>query len=184
VPVILRHDVVGTPTLLARRAAYRAAGERFDARFARLYDWEMTIRLALEGSVGFLAVRDAAYRTHGRQSSAEPEGRAPEYLAVFEHADALVAERAPGLRLPRGERARLLAGFRLSVAVDAATKGRAGEAARMLAAAVRGWPPALFERRVLATLSAILLGGPGRRVVAAARLRAHQRRVAPDEPSA
>jgi hypothetical protein len=70
-PLILRRDLVATPTLIARRAAYSAAGRRFDERFPRLYDWEMSIRLGLEGAAGFLPVRDAAYRSHGAQSSAE-----------------------------------------------------------------------------------------------------------------
>lgn len=181
-PLILRRDLVSTPTLVARRAAYRSAGQRFDERFPRLYDWEMAIRLALEGSAGFLAVRDAAYRTHAVQSSTEPEGRAPEYPAVFEHADALVAARAPDLRLSERERARLRSGFRCSVALDAATSGRSGDAVGSLAAAVRDRPLAAIDRRVLATLGAIPLGPPGRRALAAARRRAHARRARPDEP--
>ncbi len=180
-PLILRRDLVATPTLMVRRAAYASAGDRFDERFPRLYDWEMSIRLALAGAAGFLPVRDAAYRSHGAQSSAVPEGRAPEYLAVFEHADALVAERAPACRLPEAERRRLLSGFRLSVALDCATSGRPRDAAQSLASALRERPLRVVDRRVLATLGAMLLGSPGRRAVAAARRQAHTRRARPEE---
>ncbi len=180
-PMLLRHDLVSTPTLMVRRAAYAAAGGRFDERFPRLYDWEMAIRLGLEGAAGFLAVRDAAYRYHGAQSSASPEGRAPEYLAVFEHGDALVAERIPDARLPDRERRRFSSGYRLSVALDSASAGRSREAAGKLASAIWIRPLGLLDRRVPATLGAILLGPPGRRAVAAARRRAHSRRARPEE---
>ena len=180
-PLVLRDDLVSTPTLMVRRAAYTAAGGRFDERFPRLYDWEMSIRLGLEGAAGFLPVRDAAYRSHEAQSSATPVGRAPEYLAVFEHGDALVAERVPAARLPERERRRLRSGYRLSVALDSASSGRSREAARSLASAIGIRPLALLDRRVPATLGAILLGPPGRRVVAAARRRAHMRRARPEE---
>jgi glycosyltransferase involved in cell wall biosynthesis len=180
-PMILRRDLVATPTLMARRAAYASAGQAFDTRFPRLYDWEMSVRLGLEGAAGFLAVRDAAYRSHGAQSSAAPDGRAPEYLAVFEHADALVAERAPECRLPERERRRLSSGFRLSVALDSAASGRSRDAARSLAAALRVRPLSVLDRRVPATLLAMLLGPPGRRALAAARRRVYVRRATPEE---
>ena len=182
VPMVLRHDLVDTPTVLVRRSAYEDAGARFDERFPHLYDWEMAIRLGLVSNAGFLATWDAAYRWHGAQSYMDPN-RAAEYLGVFEAGGRLVAERAPHLALPASETARLRAGYRLSVALDELGAGRRREAARQTGAALRARPLAALDRRVPAIAAGVVLGRPGRRAVAALRRVLRRRAARPDVPA-
>ena len=182
VPIVLREDIVDTPTVLVRRSAYESAGPWFDERFPHLYDWEIWIRLGLVSSAGFLATWDAAYRWHGEQSSAE-RFRAWEYLGVFDEGTRLVTERAPELNLAPREQTRLRAGYRLSMAIDELTAGRRRPALRNTLSALRMRPLSVTDHRLPAVFVGMVFGGPGRRAVAALRRFRYQRSVRPDESS-
>jgi GT2 family glycosyltransferase len=178
-PLILRHDVVATPTVLVRRSAYDAAGPYFDERFPHLYDWEVSIRLGLVASVGVLAEWDACYRWHGEQSATE-SFRAREYLGVFQKGDRLAAERVPELRVPETERRRTEARLLVSVALDDVAAGRPRAALRELAGALRTSPRVAADRRVPAALAGALLGRRARAAVVRMRARAFERSTRPD----
>ena len=66
VPLLLRHNLIGMPTVLVRRSAYEAVGPAFDEE-TLYFDYQMWLRLALRFPVGYLAVWDASYRVHDRQ---------------------------------------------------------------------------------------------------------------------
>ena len=65
-PLLLRHNLIGMPTVLVRRSAYEAVGPAFDEHTV-YFDYQMWLRLALRFPVGYLAVWDASYRVHDRQ---------------------------------------------------------------------------------------------------------------------
>jgi glycosyltransferase involved in cell wall biosynthesis len=179
VPIVLREDIVDTPTVLVRRSAYESVGAWFDEGIPHLYDWEIWIRLGLASNAGFLATWDASYRWHGAQSSAERH-RAWEYLEVFENGCRLVAERAPELSLPPREQTRLRAGYRLSMALDELAAGRRRPALRNGLAALRLRPLAVLDRRTPAVLAGLVLGRGARRAMAALRRLRFRRGARPD----
>jgi hypothetical protein len=184
VPMLLKANPVGTPTVLVRREAYDAAGPAFDARFPSIYDYEMWLRIAIRFPVGYLARWDADYRVHGGQVTVDVHGgRAEERLRFLEHAGELVAAVPElGLRPPVGDddmRARIL----LSKALDDIQAGQRGDALAALREAVRRRPSAAWDSRVPAALAGLAAGRAGARALGAARglvgrkrLRVHLRR--------
>ena len=178
-PKLLGSNQIATPTVLVRRSAYAACGEEFDARFATIHDWEMWLRLAARFPVGYLAVWDAAYRTHPEQISRR-RGTAAEFMQLMEHGERLAQE--AGIRLPERARRRQRAALLLSAALDELEADRGRAAVSRLRHSLRVWPPALADRRVPALLAGLALGRPGRRAVARARAAVYRRR-GPDLPA-
>jgi hypothetical protein len=176
VPRLLRRNVVSPPTLVVRRAAYEAVGPAFDTRFPTIYDYEMIVRLAVRFPVGYLAVCDAHWRRHGLQSSLQNYEREAEHRRFLEHVDALLARERPGLALSPLARRRRLSGWLRYMAFNALEQGDNRSAISQLCRAIRAYPPAGLDPRVLAGFTALALGQPGRRLLRAARWAIRRRR--------
>ena len=99
-PLLLRHNLIGMPTVLVRRSAYEAVGPAFDEHTV-YFDYQMWLRLALRFPVGYLAVWDASYRVHDRQvtMTVEAAGGLQE-LTLLDQIDGLLAK-APHVRPDR-----------------------------------------------------------------------------------
>jgi glycosyltransferase involved in cell wall biosynthesis len=183
VPKLLRNNLVPTPTVLARRSAYEAVGSAFEPRLRRIYDYEMWLRLALNGPVGYLNARDASWRVHGEQSSRSLDDRTADFKTFLEIADALVSEHLPRARLSRTRRRRTLSSWLLTNSLDAIEQRDRPLARSSLREALETYPPSVFDPRVLTALLALLLGRPAsmgvkslRAVVRRHGIRAHVRR--------
>lgn len=162
-------------SVLCRREALERAGPRLDESIPRLFDWELWLRLALTGPAGYLDVADAEYRAHGDQMSTEP-GRGGGVAEFFEHADRLVAERAPELALEPRPRSRRDARVLLSVALDRLQEDDPRGALRALRGALgTSAGTTLADRRVAAVVAGVALGQRGRRFIGHLRA-AHYRR--------
>ena len=182
VPELLQRSAVDVMhSVLIRRSSLEEAGPRLDESIPRLFDWELWLRLALTGPAGYLAVEDVEYRAHDDQMSSGP-GRGRGVAKLIEHADRLVAERAPELALDPERRARRDALIELSVAMDLLQEDDPRGARRALRAALRADRRAtLSDRRFPAIAAALALGRPGRRLVGRMRSglyrRTHRRRM-------
>jgi len=163
-----RHNIVGSPSVLFRRAPYIDAGGEFDSRFVVINDYELWLRLGLLGPVGFLAVHDSGYRLHPEQRTRRHD-RALDHLQLVDHLDCLLQASLPALRLSPRERRRQTADWLLSAALDAAEADQARIAARRIASAARRAPQALVSQRGIAAIAATAGGKAVRRRVVAAR---------------
>jgi glycosyltransferase involved in cell wall biosynthesis len=166
IAAMVRRNMVPTPTVLVRRVAYEAVGPAFDARFTRIYDYEMWLRIALRFPVGYLDDDDAFWRLHGEQSTLAGRRRGDEQLAFLDHVEGLLAGSGAGItvdaRLLNAVRARRM----VSAGLDAIERRERRTAARWLRQALRAADP-----RLVAALAAVLAGRRGSRVLGARRSR-------------
>lgn len=181
VPLMLRRNLVGIPTVLVRRSAYEAVGAEF-SEDTIAFDYEMWLRLALRFPVGYLAVRDADYRVHGQQVTMTVRRRGEEQIRLFEHLGALL-DLTPGIVADRRPLRRRLAGAHLSAALDALQDPDRRPVRRHLADALRISPAAAVDPRMPTALLGLVLGRRGSRAVDRLRffvlrkgLRVHLRR--------
>jgi len=182
VPEMQRRNVVDVMhCAMVRRATLEMAGPWLDDGFPRVFDWELWLRVVLNGPVGCVDAEDAQYRAHDLQMSFRP-GRAADFRRMFEHADALVASREPALRLGKDERRARLASIELSEALDRAQEGDSKEARQALRRALRAnRSVTLRDRRFVLAVFASIGGSPMRKAMAklrAARWRRLQARRA------
>ncbi len=151
-------NLVATPSVLVRREAYVRAGDRYDASFSHIDDYELWLRLGMCAPVGFLAIHDSAYRIHDIGRVSRKHDRASDHLRMIDHLDALLEQHLPELRLSPSTRRRQKAEATMSTALDAAGEGRAMLAARRFFAAARLDPRALASRRAVAVVAAAVGG--------------------------
>lgn len=154
---LMRGNVVPMPTALLRRDAYVRAGNRFDARFFHINDYELWLRIGMTGPVGFLPVHDAVYRQHHGQLSRR-RGQALEHLGLIDHLDRLLEDSGADLRLSDSARKRQKAERLLSAALDAAEQRQVRIAARRIYAAVGLAPRAVASARGLGAIAATVGG--------------------------
>lgn len=181
VPILLRRNVIGMPTVLVRRSAYEAVGPAFDEETVS-YDFEMWLRLAIRFPVGYLAVRDADYRIHDSQVTMTTGRRGEQRLRSLEQVDALLAA-APEIDVDRRWLRRRKAGAHLSAALDDLQEENRAAARRHLRAGLKTYPAVAIDPRMPAALAGLVLGRRGTRALARLRynvlrrqLRVHIRR--------
>ena len=181
VPLLIRHNIIGIPTVLVRRSAYEAVGPRFSEDTIS-FDYEMWLRLALRFPVGYLPVRDADYRVHGRQVTMTTRKRGEDQVLLVERIQSLVAA-APGIDDDDRQLKRRLAGAHLSAALDALQDPDRRTARRHLRKALREHPRSALDPRTPAAIVGLALGAKGRRALDRLRflvlrkgLRVHLRR--------
>ena len=170
VQVMMRGNVVATPSVLMRREAYVRAGNTFDASFVHINDYELWLRLGVRGPVGFLPVHDSAYRVHPGQMSSRRD-RALDHLRLIDHLDDLLRQADLDLRLSRAARRRQKADRFLSAALDAAEQGNTRIAASRIRSAAGLDPRALVSTRGLGAIAATVGGRTVRRRIGALRPR-------------
>jgi glycosyltransferase involved in cell wall biosynthesis len=172
-PLLIERNRVLTPTVVARRAAYRRVGG-FDPAFPALYDYEMWLRLAARFPAGYVRDGDARWRLHGAQATYDPSWlRSEEYERLLRRID----ETMPAAARPAaGVRRRNLGLRLLADALNAATAGRPGSAARHLLRALAYSPGAIADPRAAATLAGIALGPLAPRLLPATASRARRLR--------
>jgi glycosyltransferase involved in cell wall biosynthesis len=170
-PLLLRGNVVPSPSLVVRRSAYEAVGAAFSTRLRRIYDHEMWSRLALRFPVFFLDVADASWRVHEAQSSRSLHDRREDFLnfqAILEP----LARTEIGTSAPtRDEWDRIVSSWLLTNALDAAEAGEGRLARTDIAHAIRLHPGRVVDPRVPAGILALTAGAPGNRALAAIRTR-------------
>jgi hypothetical protein len=163
VPLLVRRNVIGMPSLLVRRAAYGSVGGAFDEGTAA-FDYQMWLRLALRSPIGYLAVRDADYRIHDTQITMTAKGRGAQQVRLFELIEELLAA-APEIPTDRRWLRRRLAGGHLSAALDDLEEGRRGSARGHVEEALKTYPPVALDPRTGLALTGFALGRPGRRLI-------------------
>ena len=180
-PLLVRRNVIGMPTLLVRRSAYEAVNAAFDEETV-FFDYLMWLRLAARFPVGYLAVRDADYRVHDTQITMTPKRRGVQQLRLFEQVDELLAT-VPEIEVDRRWLRRRVAGAHLSAALDDTQDAKRSEAAAHLRDALKAYPAVAVDPRTPAVLLGFVLGRRGRRAlerlrwqVLRRRLRVHVRR--------
>ena len=162
VPQLLRHNIIGMPTLLVRRSAYKEVGAAFDEG-TTYFDYTMWLRLAFKFPVGYLAVRDAGYRIHDTQITMTAKGRGEMQVELFRYVDELLAsspELAPDERWLRRRRA----GAHLSAALDHLEDGERSPARAHVGQALRTYPPVAVDPRTPLALVGFV-GGPSRGLI-------------------
>jgi hypothetical protein len=181
VPLLLRHNLIGMPTVLVRRSAYEAVGPAFDEHTV-YFDYQMWLRLALQFPVGYLAVWDASYRVHDRQVTMTSSARGLQELTLLDQIDGLLAE-APHVKPDRRQLRRRRARAHLSAALDELQAPDRRSVSRHMGDAVRTYPPAAIDPKMPAALVGLTLGPRGRRALERLRylvlrkgLRVHLRR--------
>jgi hypothetical protein len=167
VPELLRHNIIGMPTLLVRRSAYEAVGEAFDEN-TTYFDYTMWLRLAFKFPVGYLPVRDAGYRVHDTQITMTAKGRGEMQVALFDYVDGLLAE-SPELAPDERWLKRRRAGAHLSAALDHLEDGERGPARADVEQALRTYPPVVVDPRTPLALLGFVGGKPGRDLIRRAR---------------
>jgi glycosyltransferase involved in cell wall biosynthesis len=181
VPLLLRHNMIGIPTVVVRRSAYEAVGPAFDEHTV-YFDYQMWLRLALQFPVGYLAVWDASYRVHDRQMTMTSNRRGLQELTLLDQIDGMLAE-APYVMPDRRQLRRRRARAHLSAALDELQEPDRRSASRHLGDAVRTYPAAAIDPKMPAALVGLALGPRGRRALDRLRflvlrkgLRVHLRR--------
>jgi len=171
-PAMVRRNMVPTPTVLVRRAAYDAVGPAFDARFDRIYDYEMWLRIALRFPIGYLDDHNAFWRLHGEQSTLEGRRRGAEQLRFLDHLERLLADAGTEVdpRLLSSVRVRRM----VSAGLDAVERRDRRAALRWLGRALCSDPRTVVDPRLAAALGALLAGRRGERALGA--VRSHVRR--------
>jgi glycosyltransferase involved in cell wall biosynthesis len=165
-PRMLHANLVGsTVTVLMRRSACEAVGY-FDGRFPHA-DYEMWYRLALRFAVGYVEAWDADYRLH---TSSTTHQLCAERDRVIGLANRLIelTERGRPSPLPLRERRKVFANVLLEeISFNALGNGHRASASSLLAEALKAYPPAVLDGRVLDWL----------RIAAGPRVRPRLRRV-------
>jgi GT2 family glycosyltransferase len=147
--LLYRRNVISTPTVLTRRAAYEAVGFWF--REDLLFDdWEMWLRIAAQFDVGFLQRANASYRIHSDQKTRSRVSRLGEArLAFLDVADGLVPP-----DFPRVDRRRARSGAHYRAAYDALTRREVRHALSHLGRAFRAYPAAFADPKMAGLASA------------------------------
>jgi glycosyltransferase involved in cell wall biosynthesis len=172
IPVMLRTNVIGMPSLLVRRTAYEAAGA-FATGFPMI-DYEMWIRIGARAPVGYLDVEDSAWRFHRRQRSARVARWGEAWLAFYDAVERTLA----GFPLSLDDRRHLRrqrAAALICASLDSIEESEPAQARRYLSQAVSIRPASLVDPRVGVAALALRLGAPG--ASGAARLRAAVKRA-------
>jgi glycosyltransferase involved in cell wall biosynthesis len=176
-PLLLRQNVVPSPSLVVRRSAYEAVGAAFSTSLRRIYDHEMWSRLALRYPVFFVDATDASWRVHEGQSSRSLHDRRADFLefrAIIEPlAQAEIGSDAPS----HTEWNHIVSSWLLTNALDAAEAGEGRLALADLRYAVRLHAGRVFDPRVSAGILALLAGRRGSRALAAIRARIRRRGI-------
>jgi glycosyltransferase involved in cell wall biosynthesis len=166
---LLRTNVVGyPPSVLVRRRAYEAVGPVFEKRFP-FADYEMWFRIALRFPVGYLAVRDADYRSHpGATRLVEDWPTNEDFLRLLVHLVAVAEHDSPEL-LSWRDRRRAHSSALLAVMLDALEEGDRKRSLSLLGDALRVYPPFVVDPRVLTWFVAQPFGTRGRQAIARLR---------------
>jgi glycosyltransferase involved in cell wall biosynthesis len=182
-PMLLRSNIIAVPTVLVRRAAYDAVGGSFDERFPLMFDYELWVRIAARFPTGYLAVWDADYRRHDDAMTYQTRGWGEQWLRFLDHAEAIARRDLPVLELGQQERRRRRSGAYLTAALDAVERREPRTAFSLLVRAVGRYPPSVLDPRMPAAIGSVLLGAPGRNLLARLRrvvlrrgIRLHRRR--------
>ena len=180
-PLLVRHNVIGIPTVLVRRSAYEEVGPAFDEETV-FFDYEMWVRLGLRFPVGYLANWDSDYRVHGQQITMTSRHRGEQELRLVEQIEGLLAA-APSVQPDRKQLRRRRARAHLSAALDALEGTDRRAASAHLSRAWQTYPASALDPRTSAALAGFVLGARGRRalyrlrfVVLRKGLRVHLRR--------
>jgi hypothetical protein len=174
-PLLVRRNVIGMPTLLVRRSAYEAIGAAFDEETV-FFDYLMWLRLAARFPVGYLAVRDAVYRVHDTQITMTPTRRGVQQLRLFEQIEELLAS-VPEIEVDRRWLRRRVAGAHLSAALDDVQEAKRSAAAAHLRDALKTYPAVAVDPRTPAVLLGLGLGRRGRHALERARWQVLRRRL-------
>jgi glycosyltransferase involved in cell wall biosynthesis len=175
VPLLLREMIVGSPTPVVQRSAYEAVGATFDEHL-RDRDWDMWMRIALRGPVGYLAVRDCDRRVHAGSVTSSEQRWGMETLKILDRFERLVARELPDVDWPERDRRRRRAGAHLTEAVDMIAADEPEAARRHLRAALGSQPLSAFDPRVAGVMAVLVAGRPGRRALESFRRRRGQQR--------
>lgn len=155
---LLQYNCVGVPSrVLARRSAYEAAGDAFDERFL-FWDYEMWFRLAARFPVGYLPLRDVAYRVHSQQTTFQAHYDRGEMLRFLDHVESVVERALPEFQMSVRARRRKRSAVMLSAALDAIQQGDRAQAAANLRSAVSAYPAIVLDPRASACLAALPFG--------------------------
>jgi len=176
VPLLIRRNVIGMPTLLVRREAYDAVGPAFDEETV-FFDYEMWLRLALKYPTGYLPVRDADYRIHDTQITMTSTRRGEQQVRLFQQVEGMLAS-APEIPVDRRWLNRRIAGAHLSAALDELEDGNRDPARTQIRQALKTYPPSAVDPRTPTALVALALGRHGRKALRRLRhlvLRKHVR---------
>lgn len=164
-PRLYRHNFIGVPTVLVRRAAYEEVGPAFLDII--MLDIEMLLRLVARFDTGCLGVWDADYRIHGAQTSANRAELAEEWFPVL--------DATKDLPLPRSLQKAVRAEAHVLAALDAVERSERRRAVEHLTQAIRADARELMRPRVggraLAALAALATGARGRRALTSTRER-------------
>ena len=175
-PLLYRHNVIGQPTTLVRRAAYEAVGPYFDDAFYPYWDYEMCLRLAARFPAGYLAVRDCSYRMHDVRMTFKVRQFGTAYLQVLDRADQMLEE-LPRIHVAPRLRKRRRAQALLTAALDSIENGDRPAARRQLREAVRTYPRIAVDLRFLTGVVALAVGRRSSRALARARFEVHHRGI-------
>ena len=158
VSMLVERNVVPITSVLVRRTAYETVGATFDDGLARIYDYEMWLRLAVRFPVGYLAVQDAEWRTHPDQSTRSVDDRRADFEYLLDRADELTREYLPSCRPTARERQRTLSDWLITNALNALEQNERQTALSDLRAALGAHPPAAFDVRVPLLLTGLAVG--------------------------
>jgi glycosyltransferase involved in cell wall biosynthesis len=168
VPAMLRSNLIGMPTVLARREAYEAVGAAFADEGFPMIDYEMWLRLGARFPVGYIDVADACWRFHRRQRSARVQRWGEAWLRFYDAVDRVLAA-APDIPVDREHLRRQRAAAHLCAALDAVEAGDAVSAREHARRAVAVRPGARLDPRYAVALAGARTGRPGARGVASLR---------------
>jgi hypothetical protein len=158
-PRLYRHNFVGVPTVLVRRAAYEGVGAAFLDII--MLDIEMLLRLAARFDTACLDGWDSDYRVHGGQTSARRAELAEEWFPVLDAAE--------GLPLSQSLQNAVRAQAHVLAALDAVERNDRPRALEHLADAVRIDPRELLRPKIggraFVALAALATGARGRRAL-------------------
>jgi glycosyltransferase involved in cell wall biosynthesis len=142
---LYKKNIIVMPTVLGRRSAYERVGSAF-SKSLLFDDYEMWVRIAVSSDVGFLDVFDASYRIHPAQMTHPEKARFGEHrLDLLEAIDRWLP---PDFPLRERRRAHSAAHFRATY--DAFERGERRDATLHLLKALRKYPVALFDPKMVA----------------------------------
>ena len=147
---LYRSNVIYIPTVLVPRRVYDELGT-FN-RSVLFYDYEMWVRIASRFDVGYIPGWDAAYRVHATQTTHREDRRLGELrLRLLDEMEKHLPPGISGL-----DRRRVRASALLHVSADAMRRGEPSRSTSALVSALRTYPAALVDPKVLAiTLHAL-----------------------------
>jgi glycosyltransferase involved in cell wall biosynthesis len=161
-PLLVRRNFVGMPTIVVRRSAYAAVGDEFVADVPMI-DYEMWCRLAARFPVAFLDVTDAGWRWHRSQTSQRVSGWGEQWLRFYSHLDTIV--RDAGVAVDDALLRRRRAASSIAAALDALEVNERERAWEYLRAAIAEDRRSLLDPRVAVMAAALPFGRLGARPV-------------------